>query len=101
MLLTRRETRQDAMAAGDPGDVGPAPVDRFGLRWFAAELLRHKTVWRDVLLGSLCIQLIGLATPLFTQVVIDKVVVHQTTSTLIAVALALAAFLLFNAGMTW
>jgi len=28
--------------------------------------------WRDVLLASLVIQLIGLATPLFTQVVIDK-----------------------------
>ena len=50
----------------------------FGFRWFVPELLKHKRIWRDVLLASLAIQLIALATPLFTQVVIDKVVVHQT-----------------------
>src|SRR5258706_12218554 len=39
--------------------------------------------------------------PLFTQVIIDKVVVHQTSSTLIAIAVGLAMFLLFNAGMSY
>jgi ATP-binding cassette, subfamily B, bacterial HlyB/CyaB len=73
----------------------------FGFRWFCNELLRHKSVWRDVLAASLFIQLIGLATPLFTQVVIDKVVVHQTSSTLIAIAVGLAMFMLFNAAMSW
>jgi subfamily B ATP-binding cassette protein HlyB/CyaB len=73
----------------------------FGWRWFAAELLRHRRVWRDVLLASLFIQLIGLATPLGTQVVIDKVVVHHTTSTLAVIAAGLAMFLVFNAAMSW
>jgi ATP-binding cassette, subfamily B, bacterial HlyB/CyaB len=73
----------------------------FGFRWFWAELVKHRRIWRDVLLASLFIQLVGLATPLFTQVVIDKVVVHQTQSTLIAIAAGLAMFLLFNAGMSW
>src|SRR5258705_13351876 len=59
-----------------------------------------KPIWRDVLIASLAIQLIGLATPLFTQVIIDKVVVHQTQSTLIMVGVALAMFLVFNALMT-
>ncbi|PYP50172.1 MAG: ABC transporter, partial [Gemmatimonadetes bacterium] len=72
-----------------------------GFRWFWNELLRHKQIWRDVLLASLFIQLIALATPLFTQVIIDKVVVHQTSSTLVVVALGLAMFMLFNAGMSW
>jgi subfamily B ATP-binding cassette protein HlyB/CyaB len=54
-----------------------------------------------VLLASLFIQLIGLTTPIGTQVVIDKVVVHQTESTLIAIAVGLAMFLLFSAGMSW
>ena len=81
--------------------AGEAAEQRFGFRWFGAELLRHKAVWRDVLAASLFIQLIGLATPLGTQVVIDKVVVHQTTSTLVVIAVALAMFLLFNAGMSW
>ncbi len=81
-------------------DGAPA-AERFGFGWFARELARHRGVWRDVLLASLCIQLVGLATPLFTQVVIDKVVVHQTTSTLAVVAAGLVLFLVFNAAMSW
>jgi len=45
--------------------------------------------------------LVGLATPLFTQVIIDKVVVHQTHSTLIVLGVALVMFMLFTTGMTW
>jgi subfamily B ATP-binding cassette protein HlyB/CyaB len=74
---------------------------KFGFRWFGRELARHRAIWRDVLLASLFIQLIALATPLFTQVIIDKVVVHQTQSTLIAIAVGLVMFMLFNAGMSW
>jgi subfamily B ATP-binding cassette protein HlyB/CyaB len=73
---------------------------KFGFRWFVPELAKHKPIWRDVLLASLAIQLIGLATPLFTQVIIDKVVVHQTQSTLVMVGVALAMFLVFNSLMT-
>ena len=73
----------------------------FGFRWFVPELLKHKAIWRDVLLASLSIQLVGLATPLFTQVIIDKVVVHQTDSTLIVIGVALVMFMLFSSTMTW
>ena len=34
----------------------------FGFRWFIPELLKHKKIWRDVLLTSLSIQLVALAT---------------------------------------
>jgi subfamily B ATP-binding cassette protein HlyB/CyaB len=78
-----------------------APAAGFGWPWFWNELARHKRIWRDVLLASLFIQLLALATPLFTQVVIDKVVVHQTTNTLVVIAVGLAMFLVFNAGMSW
>ena len=74
---------------------------KFGFRWFWTELLKHRQIWRDVLLASLFIQLIGLAMPLFTQAIIDKVVVHQTQSTLIAIAIGLVMFMLFNTGMSW
>ena len=77
------------------------PLVNFPHRWFIPELLKHKTIWRDVLLASLAIQLVGLVTPLFTQVIIDKVVVHQTHSTLIVLGVALVMFMLFTAGMTW
>jgi subfamily B ATP-binding cassette protein HlyB/CyaB len=74
--------------------------DKFGFRWFVPELAKHKPIWRDVLLASLAIQIIGLATPLFTQVIIDKVVVHHTLNTLVVVAAALVMFLVFNSLMT-
>ncbi|MGO8753775.1 MAG: peptidase domain-containing ABC transporter [Gallionellaceae bacterium] len=76
-------------------------VTRFGFRWFLPELMKHKRIWRDVLTASLTIQLIGLVTPLFTQVIIDKVIVHQTQSTLITIAVGLVMFMLFNSAMTW
>ncbi len=74
---------------------------KFGFRWFLPELLRHKRIWRDVLLASLSIQLVGLATPVFTQVIIDKVVVHQTQSTLVVIGVALILFMLFTSVMSW
>lgn len=73
----------------------------FGFRWFVPELLKHKTVWRDVLLASLALQLVGLATPLFTQTVIDKVIVHHTMSTLAVIAVGMVIFMVFNAAMSW
>jgi subfamily B ATP-binding cassette protein HlyB/CyaB len=90
-----------APAIAAPDDPDGAQKRTFGFRWFVPELARHRAVWRDVLLASAAIQIVGLATPLFTQVVIDKVVVHQTQSTLIAIAAGLGIFLVFNAAMTW
>jgi subfamily B ATP-binding cassette protein HlyB/CyaB len=74
---------------------------QFGFGWFVPELMKHKRIWRDVLLASLAIQLMGLATPLFTQAIIDKVVVHQTQGTLAVVGFALLMFMVFSTIMTW
>jgi subfamily B ATP-binding cassette protein HlyB/CyaB len=90
-LFARHETDKDVEEG----------ARRFGFAWFWGELAKHKAVWRDVLAASLFIQLVALATPIFTQVVIDKVVVHQTTNTLAVIGIALAMFLVFNAGMSW
>jgi len=73
----------------------------FGFSWFVPELLKHKEIWRDVLLASLAIQLMALATPLFTQVIIDKVIVHHTQSTLIVIGIGMVMFMIFNAVMSW
>ncbi len=89
-----------AGAVSDPG-AADQPGRAFGFRWFVPELLKHKKVWRDVLLASLVLQLLALGTPLFTQAVIDKVVVHRTESTLIAIAIGMAMFMVFGALLTW
>ncbi len=83
------------------GDAATDDPDKFGFRWFVPELLRHKAIWRDVLLASLAIQLMALATPIFTQIVIDKVIVHHTISTLVVIGIALGVFVVFTAVMSW
>jgi subfamily B ATP-binding cassette protein HlyB/CyaB len=102
LILIARE----ASTAPTPGEAEQIPgfvaeKKEFGFKWFLPELLKHKTIWRDVLLASLAIQLVGLATPLFTQVIIDKVITHQSNSTLIVLGVALFMFMLFTSGMTW
>jgi ATP-binding cassette, subfamily B, bacterial HlyB/CyaB len=79
-----------------------ATLDRkFSFRWFVPELLKHKKIWREVLLASLVLQLMALAVPLFTQAIIDKVVVHRTQSTLIALAVGMGVFIVFTAALSW
>lgn len=94
-----------AKLADAPTDPDAVQVEnansRFGFKWFVPELLRHRTVWRDVLIGSAVLQLIALATPLFTQAIIDKVVVHRTQSTLIAIGIALVIATLFTGLLSW
>jgi subfamily B ATP-binding cassette protein HlyB/CyaB len=88
--------------AEEGADINPGLKRQpFGFKWFMSELLKHKTIWRDVLLASLAIQLLGLGMPLFSQVVIDKVVVHQTLSTLQVVGVGMFIFMIFSAGMGW
>jgi subfamily B ATP-binding cassette protein HlyB/CyaB len=77
---------------------GPA---RFGFAWFVPEILKHKRLWRDVLAASLVIQLLALGLPLMTQAIIDKVVVHRTESTLIALGIGLAIFMVFSSMLSW
>lgn len=61
---------------------------KFGFKWFFVEILKYKKIVGQVLLGSFVIQLFGLVTPLFTQVILDKVLVHRTVSTLNVLAFA-------------
>lgn len=77
------------------------PPKEFGFKWFIPELLKYKKIWSEVLTASLAIQLVGLAVPICTQIVIDKVVVHHTTSTLIVIGIALLIFLIFSSAMGW
>jgi subfamily B ATP-binding cassette protein HlyB/CyaB len=100
MLLVAEAEPPLTESASKAPDPSPGKKS-FGFSWFVPELLRHKGIWRDVLLASLAIQLVGLATPLFTQVIIDKVIAHHSESTLIVLGVALVVFMLFTSGMSW
>lgn len=88
-------------SSGTNNGTPQAHEKEFGFRWFIPELLKYKKIWSEVLLASLAIQLVGLAVPICTQIVIDKVVVHHTTSTLVVIGIALFIFLVFSAVMGW
>ncbi len=69
----------------------------FGLRWFIPEFIRQKGLLSQVALAVLIISAIGLAVPLFFQLVVDKVLVHQSYTTLTVLGIAVVLMLTFNA----
>lgn len=69
---------------------------KFGFKWFFNEIVKYKHIVGQVLLGSFVIQLFGLVTPLFTQVILDKVLVHRTISTLNVLGFAFLVVALFE-----
>lgn len=69
---------------------------KFGFKWFFNEIYKYKKIIGQVLLGSFVIQLFGLVTPLFTQVILDKVLVNRTISTLDVLAFAFIVVSIFE-----
>ncbi|OGI23251.1 MAG: peptidase C39 [Candidatus Melainabacteria bacterium RIFOXYA12_FULL_32_12] len=69
---------------------------QFGFKWFYAEILKYKQVMAEVLLGSFVVQLFGLVIPLFTQVILDKVIVHRSMTTLDVLGIAFVAVIIFE-----
>ncbi|MFA0501503.1 peptidase domain-containing ABC transporter, partial [Vibrio sp. 10N.222.46.A1] len=55
---------------------------RFDIAWFIPEFLQHKRILGEIFLFSFVLQILALISPLFFQVVMDKVLVHQAWSTL-------------------
>ncbi len=68
----------------------------FGFKWFLTEIATYKRIIGEVLLGSFIVQLFGLITPLFTQVILDKVIVHRSMTTLDVLAVAFLAVTIFE-----
>lgn len=69
---------------------------KFGFKWFFSEILTYKQIILEVMLGSFIVQLFGLVTPLFTQVILDKVIVHRSIATLNVLAFAFVAVAIFE-----
>lgn len=69
----------------------------FDLSWFIAALGKYRGLLGEVLIASFVLQLLALVTPLFFQVVIDKVLAHQGLTTLNVLAIGLLAVSIFEA----
>jgi len=70
---------------------------KFDFTWFIPAIVKYRTFLGEVLVASFFLQLFALLTPLFMQVVIDKVLVHKGFTTLYVLAVGMIALALFDA----
>lgn len=69
---------------------------RFDITWFLGAIQKYRGLLGEVLVGSLFLQLFALVSPLLFQVVIDKVLVHRSMTTLDVLVTGLIAIALFE-----
>ncbi len=73
------------------------PQQPFGMRWFIPEILRQGAAFRDIALAAVALSVLSMASPIFFQLVIDKVLVHQSSSTLWVLAAGVLVAMVFEA----
>ena len=73
-----------------------ADIEKFGFSWFFPVIEKYKRFFGQVLFMSFLLQLFGLASPFFTQVIIDKVLVHRSTDTLDILIIGMLLVALFE-----
>jgi subfamily B ATP-binding cassette protein HlyB/CyaB len=69
---------------------------RFDITWFLGAIHKYRKHLSEVLVASFFLQLFALVSPLVFQVVIDKVLVHRSMSTLDVLAFALVGIAVFE-----
>ena len=83
LLITRRAALTD-------------PQRRFDITWFLAAIRKYRSPLQEVFVASFFLQVFALLTPLFFQVIIDKVFVHRGISTLEVLALGMGVMAVFE-----
>jgi ATP-binding cassette, subfamily B, bacterial HlyB/CyaB len=73
---------------------------KFDFSWFVPSLVKYRKLLGEVLLVSLFLQLFALVSPLFFQVVMDKVLVHRGTTTLDVLVIGLIVVTVFESVLT-
>ncbi|MFI0546060.1 MAG: type I secretion system permease/ATPase, partial [Brachymonas sp.] len=69
---------------------------KFDFSWFIPALVKYRKLLGEVLLISFMLQLFGLVSPLFFQVVMDKVLVHRGMTTLDVLVIGLVIVVVFE-----
>lgn len=69
---------------------------KFDFRWFVPAVVKYRKLLIEVLVVSFFIQMFALVTPLFYQVVMDKVLVHHSITTLEVIAVGLVSIAIFD-----
>ncbi|HMF25293.1 MAG TPA: type I secretion system permease/ATPase [Pseudolabrys sp.] len=69
---------------------------RFDITWFLGAIHKYRHLLGEVLVASFFLQMFGLISPLFFQVVIDKVLVHRALTTLDVLVIGLLTIAIFE-----
>jgi subfamily B ATP-binding cassette protein HlyB/CyaB len=69
---------------------------RFDISWFLGAIHKYRGLLSEVLVASFFLQVFALISPLFFQVVIDKVLVHRSMGTLDVLVVGLVAIAIFE-----
>ncbi|MCC4600761.1 type I secretion system permease/ATPase [Xanthomonas melonis] len=69
---------------------------KFDFSWFIPAVVKYRKLMLEVFIVSFFIQLFALITPLFYQVVMDKVLVHNGLTTLDVIAIGLVSMAVFD-----
>jgi len=75
-------------------------VAKFDFSWFIPAIIKYRKLFGEVLIISFVLQIIGLVTPMFFQVVMDKVLVNHAMKTLNVIAIGLVCAIVFDALLT-
>lgn len=75
-------------------------VKKYNLDWFYSVILHYKRYFAEVFAASFFLQVFGLVVPLFTQVIIDKVLGNNGISTLDILAGSLVVLSVFQCGLS-
>ena len=102
--LSRQEFLQDWTGYGlllDPTEnFYQAPEAKRSLGRFLYLLLPYRSLGLTIIVASLLIQVLGLVSPLFTQIILDQVVVNQSQSTLNVFVVGLLLFGIVGMGLS-
>jgi ATP-binding cassette subfamily B protein len=74
---------------------------RFGLGWFVPEFWKQRDLLRNVVLAALAMHVLALAVPIFFQIVIDRVLVYLSVSTLVVIGIGVCIAILFDSMLSW
>lgn len=73
---------------------------KFGVKWFIPTIIKYKTPLLEVLLAAFVTQILGIFSPMITQSVIDKVLTHNSLTTLDVLAVGLILITLFESALS-
>jgi subfamily B ATP-binding cassette protein HlyB/CyaB len=74
-------------------------VRQFNIGWFIPSIVKYRGLFAKVLFATFLIQIFGLITPLFFQVVMDKVLLHKAMTTLKVITIGFVAASMFEVAL--